>query len=237
MTTQQTSHHFECSLAGTVAFTTVPPLIERIAGLTGSAAILLADGVDTAAIGEHECVFVGAGGDARTLLHLRADLMGADCVDPEQSLGDPSEHHPGDRNKWSLLFVAPPQPPKKGQLATVRAVYDAKVRRGNVFEYLELLEYRLAFEFVRKGYRFHFGDIQITISCIHKFQKRHDPTSLVPVDPEGSWLVELVTDRTFTENIPFVSERLAAFARNLRGLVDLSIVDINKYGSASLQLR
>ncbi|KAJ3285523.1 hypothetical protein HDU79_007256 [Rhizoclosmatium sp. JEL0117] len=211
---------YECSLHGAVPAASVAPLIERICGLSGLAAPLVAS-AKLPQIAEVEMVFNergGRGGNAP--LRIRSDWCAAEpSVKTLQDL------------KWSLLFIGQPQPPKPGQLATIRAVYEAPVMQGDVFDYLDLLDYELTLEFMRKGYRFHYGAISITISCIHKFQSKHDLSSITPLDPSGTWLVELCTERTATENIPFASEKLAQFARNLRGLVDLSIVDINKNGT------
>ncbi|KAI9326740.1 Med18 protein-domain-containing protein [Obelidium mucronatum] len=209
--------HFEVYLHGTVPASQVPALIERIAGLNGQAPLLLAFGADSFAIAEHEIVYKdGSSQNLGGSLRVRGDWMKERSVDVNHV-------------KWDLLFIASPQPPKPGQVASIRAVYDAPVLKGNVLEHLELMDYELAFEFMRKGYRFYYGNICITVSWIHRFQSKHQTSSLMPLDSSGTWLVELSADRTHNENIPFVADQLARFARNLRGLVELGIVDVNKF--------
>ncbi|KAJ3399621.1 hypothetical protein HDU80_007762, partial [Chytriomyces hyalinus] len=60
--------------------------------------------------------------------------------------------------------------------------------------------------------------------------EKHKLSSMTPFDAASeTWLVELTSERTRTESIPIVSEAIAAFAKNLRGLVDMGIVDVNKF--------
>ncbi|KAJ3212132.1 hypothetical protein HDU83_005760 [Entophlyctis luteolus] len=120
---------YEAALHGSIPAAKVPALLERLAGLTGAAPLLSATR-SVNAFAEHELVCVADGmplAGAAGSLRLRSDCRSGDEMPAR---------------KWSVLFIAAPQPPRPGQLASVRAVYASKVVRGNVLDYLDLLGFK-----------------------------------------------------------------------------------------------
>ncbi|KAJ3411158.1 Mediator of RNA polymerase II transcription subunit 18 [Chytridiales sp. JEL 0842] len=205
----------QCSLHGLIPSANVAKLLERIVGLCG---YLSFDG--TLNLFEHEIVFEPIVKlqyeQSDPLLRVKAAVL-----DPHGSFITFKQRN------WSLIFLGPPEPPKPGSLANVRVVYDSKVTGGDVFQYVSMLGYRMAFEFVRKGYVFHYGGMKITICRICTLAEENKVSSLKPYDPEHEdWLVELAAQRTTPESIPKTAEELNRFANYLRGLVELQVVDI-----------
>ncbi|KAJ3088540.1 hypothetical protein HK100_008010, partial [Physocladia obscura] len=227
---------YECSVSGWIDARQVGQLVERVAGLTGAAAGLgmqMFTGMDKSKILLKNDVSANAtingpttnGASDGAGIFMQHELCAMPRASPPPRGGslrlrsECQTRTPTLSRRWTAAFWAAPQPSRKGQFCKVRGVYQADIIQGNLLEYLAVLDYVLAFEFVRHGFRFHFGNLSILISRLYKFQSMHDFSSLIPVDgndPE-TWIVDIASVPVPSESVQPVSDEISAFTKDLRG--------------------
>ncbi|KAJ2760774.1 hypothetical protein IWQ57_006218 [Coemansia nantahalensis] len=203
---------YECSLHGLLATAQEPQLRTRLEALCGDT---------TAAHRElhHEiacvpCVETPAGPLRREdhMLRLRIEL-------------DPDDPGDADRAANTVCFLGPPEP-RSGRGASVRPVVYAQVFSGNAPQFLSLLGYRFHSEFVRKGYWFLYrGAFKVIVSQVYRLAEEGNVHSAEPVDPAGSWLVQVAADATGQEQVPRVCEQLDELKALFGDHVELVVVD------------
>ncbi|KAJ2883391.1 hypothetical protein H4R27_002798 [Coemansia aciculifera] len=206
--------HYECSLHGLLAKDHEPQLRTRLEALCG----------DTEAAHRelhHEiscipCIETPIGPLRREdhVLRLRIEL------DPEDSLS-------AEKSTSSICLLGHPEP-RSGRGASVRPIINAQVLSGSASasQLLSLLGYKFNSEFVRKGYWFLYrSSLKVVVSQIYRLQEQGNVQSVVPVDPSGNWLVQIVSEAMTQELVPRVCDQLEELKSLLEDYVELLVVD------------
>ncbi|KAJ3330946.1 Mediator of RNA polymerase II transcription subunit 18 [Blyttiomyces sp. JEL0837] len=215
MMTERVGGHYECSVQGLIPNDQVHKLIERIIGLCG---FISFDGQMN--VLEHEIVYTigespSVWSKTDTMLRIKASAIQHDGTFIRLK-----------QRAWSLNYLGPIEPPKSGILTSVRAVYNCAIS-GDIFKFVSLMGYKQEFEFVRKGYQFNFGTLIISITQIYTLRELNKVSCMEILQKLGAnWLVEITSERTSQEMVSKTSEDIARFANDLKGLVELGIVEI-----------
>ncbi|KAJ3279004.1 Mediator of RNA polymerase II transcription subunit 18 [Borealophlyctis nickersoniae] len=185
-----TTSNFQCSLYGVCLDSTLPKLLERLAGVCGHIGF---DNKEN--LFEHEIVFIPI--DETPLETRKDDVVLRLCSD---CFEDGKFVRLTDR-KWKLGHRGAPDPPKeRGDIVQQRAVYEAPTS-GDVFQYLKLIGYRYHFEFVRQGFTFVYHSLKITVSRLYQLSEKHRVSSKSLLEPfEDMWMVEITGPLTSQEN-------------------------------------
>ncbi|KAJ2806738.1 hypothetical protein H4R20_001576 [Coemansia guatemalensis] len=204
--------HYECSLHGVLAKAHEPQLHTRLSALCG----------DTEAA-HHElhhevtcipCIETPVGPLRREdhMLRLRIEL-------------DPSDPLNSEKASNTICFMGHPEP-RSGRGASVRPAIYAQVFSGNAAQFLSLLGYKFNSEFVRKGYWFLYRNtFKVIVSQIYSLTEDGNIQSALPVDPSGSWVVQIVADAMSQEQVPRVCEQLDELKSLFEDYVELVVVD------------
>ncbi|CAG8479590.1 3881_t:CDS:2 [Acaulospora morrowiae] len=197
---------FECSLHGRIPESLREKVIERLEGICGTAPIN---------IFEHEIGFIPSvqtpDGPSRN-----DDLL--------LKLKSPIEENDLTKRQWQLCQLGHPET-RSGRGVTVRSVLYAKILNGDALKFLNVLGYKYAYEYVKKGIVFTFRDLlRVNISQIFTLDKVHDVSSLKPFD-EKNYIVEATTTLILAEAVDEKCQELLKFSEFLRGAVDLHHVD------------
>ncbi|KAJ2361105.1 hypothetical protein H4S01_005416 [Coemansia sp. RSA 2610] len=204
--------HYECSLHGLVANTHEPQLRTRLEALCG----------DTKAARHelhHEITCIPAiqtpVGPLRRedhMLRLRIELPPSDPTNIQAATN-------------TICFLGHPEP-RSDRGASVRPATYAQVFSGNAPQFLSLLGYKFNSEFVRKGYWFLYRNVfKVIVSQIYRLTEQGDVLSAQPVDPDGSWIVQVVADAMSQEQVPRVCEQIDELKRLFDDYVELVVVD------------
>ncbi|KAJ3033555.1 hypothetical protein HDV00_006066 [Rhizophlyctis rosea] len=207
---------FRCSCYGWCNDDVKDKLLERLIGLTGDVEFTWSEN-----LAEHEIVYGPAeetpAGPARrrdVVLRLRADV-----VEDGKFLSLRQRH-------WQLSYHGAPEPRLNDkQIVVQRIVHEAPLD-GDVFSYMEILGYKPIHEYTRRGYRFTYRGVNITITRAYELTEQHKVSSSKLLDVfDNIWAVELSSPRVRQEHALRMWDELHALAGHLEGLVRIVQVE------------
>ncbi|CAG8755976.1 1608_t:CDS:2 [Dentiscutata erythropus] len=200
-----TAAHYECSLHGRISGNLKSRLFDRLVGICGTQPIPTF---------EHEIGFIpttqtpeGPSRNDDVLLRLKSPI---------------NEKGP-DKRQWQLCQLGHPE---TNRSYTVRPIFYSKFLNGDALKFMNVLGYKFAFEFAKKGNVFTYRDaLKISITQIFTLEKLHDITSIKPFDNKDNFIVEILSCLTPKDGVENVCNTLKEFTGMLKGTLDLHHVE------------
>ncbi|CAG8604343.1 11812_t:CDS:2 [Funneliformis mosseae] len=198
---------FECSLHGHISNNLKEKLLDRLIGICGTHPI---------PIFEHEIGFVP------TIQTPEGPTRNEDIL---LRLKSPIEENDLTKRQWILCQLGLPET-RTGRTVTVRPVLYSKISTGDALKFMNVLGYRYAFEFAKKGIVFTFRDaLKISITQIFKAYVQLEVSKLTPYDPKENWMVEVTTIPVPQDQVDACCLELRLFGDSLKGILNLFHVD------------